>query len=35
MPLATVTMSAVTPKCSWQNHLPVRPMPDWISSITR
>ena len=35
MPLATVMMSGLTPYCSWQNHVPVRPKPAWISSMMR
>ncbi len=30
--LAVVMMSGATPQCSMANHLPVRPMPVWISS---
>ena len=32
MPFATVTMSGSTPAASIAHQLPVRPMPDWISS---
>src|SRR5260370_1285494 len=34
MPFAMQTMSGCTPVCSTANHLPVRPMPLWISSST-